>query len=435
MTDQVEMLGEEPTQEATALATYSPVEAGLQELEKRMGNVAYDLTTVKGDKAARADRAECVRLRTSADGIYEAWNKPMLALQRDMRATRDEIKGRILAIEGPVDAQIKADEARRKAVQAERERVEAEKRAAIQAAINRITGFAMDAVGESSAVIDGLHLQLMEMDISIETFGDRTGEATQIRNRVSMQLEGLFGNAKAHEDQQAELARQRAELAAQQEQARKEAEAAERQRAAREAEERVAREQQEARDRAARAKQEAADKEARDKAEAEAQTIRIEQARIAQIEADRIAAEQKARADELAAREAQIAAREFAARQAEEERQRRADAERAAVQHAADEAAAAERKRLDDIAAAERAEQDRIAREQREVEEQEARAALTKAAQEAEAHRNRISRLHNASEAMLGALQVVAATPRIPKEVLAIVNDAIALALIDGEEA
>lgn len=428
MTDQVEMLGEEPTQEATALATYSPVETGLQELEKRMGGVAYDLTTVKGDKMARADRAECVRLRTSADGIYEAWNKPMLALQRDMRATRDEIKGRILAIEGPVDAQIKADEARRKAVQAERERVEAEKRAAIQAAINRITGFAMDAVGESSATIDALGKELCEMEITLEAFGDRTGEAEQAKNKVVAQLASLFNSAKAHEDQQAELARQRAELAAQQEQARKEAEQAAQQRLAAEAMARKAREQQEAHDRAARAKQEAADKEARDKADADAQMERIEQARIAKAEADRIAAEQKARADELAAREAQIVAREKAARHAEEAKARAAEAERAQKQRLADEAAEADRKRLDDIAQAER---DAKAKAEYEAIEAQKQAHVKEMAD--------TKRMNDAAPAMYAALTVMVHKARkqnwndsYPEELAQAVA---ALALVDGEEA
>lgn len=399
MTEQIQMLDEEPSQEATALATYSPVESGLQELEKRMSGVAYDLTTTKGDKMARADRAECVRLRTSADGIYEAWNKPMLALQRGMRDTRDGIKSRILAIEGPVDQQIKADEARRKAAQAERDRVEAEKRSIVQAAINRITGFAMDAVGESSAIIDGLRQQLVEMEVSLEVFGDRTGEAEQARQKVLTQLDGLYASTSQHEEQQAELARQRAELAAQQEQVRK-----------------------------AREQQEAADKEARDKADAEAQTARIEQARIAQAEADRIAAAQKARADELAEREAAIAKREQEAREQEQATARAAAAELAEKQRIADEVAAAERKRLDDEATARR-EKEREAM-QKALREDAARIAKEQAA---------TKRLNDAAPAMHAALTVMVAKARkqnwndsYPEELAQAVA---ALALVDGESA
>lgn len=397
MTEQIQMLDEEPSQEATALATYSPVESGLQELEKRMSGVAYDLTTTKGDKMARADRAECVRLRTSADGIYEAWNKPMLALQRGMRDTRDGIKNRILAIEGPVDQQIKADEARRKAAQAERDRIEAEKRATIQAAINRITGFAMDAVGESSAIIDGLRQQLVEMEVSLEVFGDRTGEAEQARQKVLAQLDSLYANTSLHEEQQAELARQRAELATQQEEARK------------------AREQQEERDRTAVLKR-----------EQEVAAERAEQVRVAQAEADRIAAAQKARADELAEREAAIARREQEAREQEQATARAAAEELAEKQRIADEAAAAERKRLDDIAQAERNAKAKADYEAIEAQKQQHSKEVA-----------RLARIHSAAEVMLGALQVVVATPgvRMPKEVLAMVKDAIALALVDGEGA
>src|SRR6478609_8474083 len=96
-----------------AITEYNAVQKGLAELRKDLAGVQFDVTTTAGDKAARAARSRCVSIRTSADAAYEGWNKPMLAKQREMRGILASIKDEVKAVEDPIDAQIKAEEARK----------------------------------------------------------------------------------------------------------------------------------------------------------------------------------------------------------------------------------------------------------------------------------------------------------------------------------
>lgn len=118
---------------SAAIAEYDPIAAGLAELRHRFGDVAYDLTTTKGNKEARAARSELVMLRTSVDSAYKGWNTPILAAQKAMREKAAELEAEILLIETPIDEQIRADEARREAERMENIRAEEARLAAIAA--------------------------------------------------------------------------------------------------------------------------------------------------------------------------------------------------------------------------------------------------------------------------------------------------------------
>ncbi len=115
-----------------ALTAYDPVAHGLAELRQKYKGVAYDVTSTKGNAEARAARKELVMLRGKVDDAYKAWNGPMLSAQKAMRAKAAELEKEILALEKPIDEQIKADEERRKKEKEEKERVEREQLAAIE---------------------------------------------------------------------------------------------------------------------------------------------------------------------------------------------------------------------------------------------------------------------------------------------------------------
>ena len=85
-----------------------PIERVLVDLETKHKNVVFDLTTTKGDKAARQARKELVQVRTGAAAAYKAWNAPLLEEQRKARDRVKEIEQRVTVLEEPIDAQIKA---------------------------------------------------------------------------------------------------------------------------------------------------------------------------------------------------------------------------------------------------------------------------------------------------------------------------------------
>ena len=193
------------------IVEFDLVQAGLVELETRLRGRAYDVTSTSGNKEARADRAECVRLRTTADGIYTRWNKPVLARQRAMRDYLDGIKTRITAVEAPIDAQIKADEERRAAEREAREALERAAAALLQNKIDLIKRHALAGVGQNSATVAALLVQLAAVDITLDEYGERTGEAEQAQRETQAALQALDLAAEETEALRASLEAQRLE--------------------------------------------------------------------------------------------------------------------------------------------------------------------------------------------------------------------------------
>lgn len=292
------------------LVEFGLVEAGLAELRKELAGVQFDVATTEGNKAARAARQRCVSIRTSADTAYGDWNKPMLDKQRMMRAKLTEIKNSVKEIEDPIDAQIKAEEKRKADEKAERERIEAERRAAIQSDIDDIKNMAITNVGKPSAVLAAAVEACHDIEITLERFSDRAGEAEITKQQTLAQLQQMHEAALAHESEQEKLATERAEL----ERLRKEQEQ-------RDAEARAIAAKQEAERQAAITKQQAElkaqqdeiDRQKKELADAQAAAELKEQQRLAAIEAKAQAkrdAEAKAAKDKADAEAAEVARRE-----------------------------------------------------------------------------------------------------------------------------
>ncbi|HEY0878958.1 MAG TPA: DUF1351 domain-containing protein [Zeimonas sp.] len=334
----------------TAIAEYSPTAAALADLRARFADVVFDVTTTKGDKEARAARMELVKLRTSLEAKRKELKAPALERSRMIDSEAKRIEAEILALETPIDRQIKAEEERR-----ERERqakAEAERRrvAEIQERIDQVKAFPVRAAGKSSIVIEALLGDLVAIAVD-ETFAEFRPAAEAAHAQALAAMRELLAASQAHEEEARRLRAEREAL----EQQRKEDEAR------RAEEDRIAREAHEA-------------EVARIKAEREAEEARLAEARAAQ--------------------EAELRAQ----REAEEARaaeQRRIEAERQAE----------ERRRLD----AERAELERqqaeIDRQRREHEERETAARVLRQQAEHEAQ----CRLEEAAPYLLAAARLALA--------------------------
>ncbi|MGY6271045.1 hypothetical protein ACXIUT_15240 [Achromobacter denitrificans] len=329
-----------------ALVEFTPVQKGLAELRKELAGVQFDVTTTAGDKAARAARAKCVTIRTSAKKVYEEWNAPMLEKQRAMRALVTTITAEVEKIELPIDAQIKAEEQRRAEIKAAKEAAELARQQAIQSRINSIGQYPAQAAGKSAADIASLLATVAELPITTELYEHRAGEAMALQAETVAKLEQMHAAALAQEQEAERLAAERAELERQRleqeaaAQRQREAEAAQlaKERAELEEQQRqlqAARDEENARQEAARAEQ------ARKDAEAAAALKRQ------QDEIDRQRREFEAQQE--AARRAEREKEEAAAReQQEKEAAARAEAERA-EQARRDEAARRERENFEKV--------------------------------------------------------------------------------------
>ncbi|WP_395119675.1 hypothetical protein ACFCQI_01795 [Rhodanobacter sp. FW102-FHT14D06] len=329
----------------TQIAEYSETAAALADLRQRHQGVVYDVAKPKEMKAAKEARAELRTLRTSLEKTRKEIKAPALERCRLIDDEAKRITAELVALEEPIDVQIKAEEARAEAerlakLEAERLRVEA-----IQKKIQAIRDVPASLVGKPSVIIAGQLAKLRETTLDEAELGADYLTATDALTAAVARVQDLLA---AQQEADAEKKRQ-AERDAEMEAMR--VKMAEQQRLIDEAEaERVERERKAAAEEAGRIAREAAEKRQRE-IEAQAELDRV--ARAEREEADRIEREEQDR---------------IRAEQAEADRIQREQDE--AVLHAERERQAAEQRKLDEQAAqlkrereaaAKKAEADRLA--------------------------------------------------------------------------
>ena len=191
------------------VAAFNKTESGLAKLRQKFQGVQFDLTTTKGDKAARQARKELVTLRTSLEELRKEKKAPHLAACNLIDSEAKRIKGEILALEVPIDEQIRADELRR-----EQERVqrEAEERARLDKArvrIGEIQRMAASVMTGTSEQIRARIEEVKALAIGEDEFGELLATAQSTADMVVMQLEALLSTVLMREAQAEEMRKQR----------------------------------------------------------------------------------------------------------------------------------------------------------------------------------------------------------------------------------
>lgn len=298
----------------TQIAEYSQTAQALAALRARLSGVVYDVKTTAGMTAAKQDRAEVRGLRTALEAKRVEIKAPALERCRLIDAEAKRITAELLAIEDPIDAQIKAEEARKEAEKAAKAEAERQRVAGIQAKIGAIRETLAKVAGRSSIVIATAAESVAATEIGVDNFQEFAAEAEAVKQATLAKLREMQSAAEAQEEEARKIAAERAELA---------------------------------------------------RLRAEEEARKAEEKRKAEEEAARVRAAQEAEAQRLAAERAEFERQQAEARERQEAEQRRVEAERAEQARKDSEARAAEERK----AAAERAEADRIAREAREAEE------------------------------------------------------------------
>ena len=323
------------------VAAFNNLEAGFVELEKRYANVVYAVNTTTGLADAKKARAEIREVRFSTQNLLKDTTRPLNQLKAEVTALADGIVARIMLTETPIDEQIKVEETRKATEKAAKEQAERELAAAIDAHFSPLR---MDFswVTMTSEQLDEKFKEVQAIEVSLEVFGARAGEAALLQSNTLESLATMRGAAQAIEANQAHLAEQqrqleasrqaieaelaegRRQLAEQQAKAQADQEAAEQQladqRAALAAEQQAAQDKIDAEHAAARAAQDAIDaaarqalqdaadeaaRVAREAAEIERQRLDAE-AQAARVEADRVATEARAAIELANAKELQL---------------------------------------------------------------------------------------------------------------------------------
>ena len=195
------------------LVEYSRTEAALAELRSKYAGAKFDLTTTAGDKAARAARLELVTLRTGLEKKRKELKAPAVEFGKKIDDEAKRITGEIVALEDPIDAQIKADEKRREEERLQRERIEADRVAAIKTRIDAIRSCVVRANAPdmtSERIQRGID-QVEAIVIDKASFAEFEEEAAQAKSTTLAAMLNLRDTAKAREDEAARLEAQRIE--------------------------------------------------------------------------------------------------------------------------------------------------------------------------------------------------------------------------------
>lgn len=177
-----------------------------------------------GREQAHGAAMELMRARTDIEKASKAARDDATKFSKAVIAEEK----RLVAIVGTEEKRLKdlrdQWDAAEAAEKAERERIAAEKKLAIDNALTWIRNHTIQAVGKSAADIKELMSSLETMEVTLETFADRAGEAEQCRLMTLEVLAGLHAAVTKQEEAAAQVEAERARL----EQERKERAAAER---------------------------------------------------------------------------------------------------------------------------------------------------------------------------------------------------------------
>lgn len=211
----VELVDKAEITDGKVLVAYNRTTAALAELTTRYKDAKFDLTTTKGDKAARAARAELTTLRTDLERKRLELKRPALDFGKKIDEEAKRITNQIEALEKPIDAQIKADEQRREREKQERDRIVAERKTKHETGIATIRGYLQQAQGLTAMrIASGIAL------LEGMTFGAEWEEfvelATAARDETLAALRKLHDDTLAAELRAVEETRIRKEHADQQ---------------------------------------------------------------------------------------------------------------------------------------------------------------------------------------------------------------------------
>ena len=184
---------------SSAITEYNVTAQALDELRQRLAGKVYALQTVAGDKEARADRLELVKLRSSLESKRKELKAPALERSRLIDAEAKRIEGEILALEGPIDKQIKADEARREEERAARAAAEAARVEALRKRIEYLRGIAPRAAGKPAAEVAAKIAMVEGITIGPD-FAEFQSEAQDVHAQVLEQLREMHTATVAQEE-------------------------------------------------------------------------------------------------------------------------------------------------------------------------------------------------------------------------------------------
>lgn len=203
---------------SSQIAEYSATEAALADLSARYRGMVFDVTDTKGMDEAKKGRAEVRGYRTALESKRKEIKAPALERCALIDAEAKRITAELIALEDPIDKQIKKEEERKEAEKAAK--AEAERLALVQimtrlANIRNIPLLA--AASTSDTVMDDIErLEALEIDDSFKTYYGEAAEAKatslqKLREIYAAKVRAEAEAIRVKQEQDEQMARMRAE--------------------------------------------------------------------------------------------------------------------------------------------------------------------------------------------------------------------------------
>ncbi len=220
------------------IVEYSRTEAAMAGLKERYGGLLFNVSTATGLAMAKQARSEIRGYRTSLEKMRVDLKAPILERGKLLDDEAKRITALLVALEEPIDAEIKKEESRKAAEKAEREAMERARVAAIVAKIEAIKAIPGRVASMGSGML-ALELETLEEMPIDDSFKEFFGEADAAKSQTVARMQEMLVARQALEAE--------AERVKQERKAQKKAEDAELHRRVMEFEQRAA--EQAARDR------------------------------------------------------------------------------------------------------------------------------------------------------------------------------------------
>ena len=201
---------EELQKPVCAIAEYDPIAAALATLSEKYGKAVFDVSTKVGLESAKAARAELRGYRTNLEATRKNIKNPALERCRLIDAEAKDITGKLEALEKPIAAQIEAEETRK----------EQEKQTKLQAEIARVTALRsrisaftelVDTIEPKADACQKAIVRMKAIPID-DTFEELQPDAQQAKDAALFRLQNLFAQHTASEDEAEQVRIDRAKL-------------------------------------------------------------------------------------------------------------------------------------------------------------------------------------------------------------------------------
>ena len=197
----------------TAIAEYSKTEAALADLNTRYSMVVFDVTTTKGMVEAKTARAEIKGYRTDLEKERVRIKAPALEHCKLIDAEAKRITAELVKLEEPIDAVIKAEEARKEKEKAEKAAAGAKRISFIQQKLSQIRARVVATHGLSADQILAIKEHAENEVIDPLIYMEFTDEAEMAKMSSVIAIAKAHKAQVEHEQEQAKILAEREELA------------------------------------------------------------------------------------------------------------------------------------------------------------------------------------------------------------------------------